>query len=200
MKAFMLLDYLIHHGWAAALSIGLIYVSDYYWTIKCSKLYKEGADKHFVYEGGIELNPIFRKDIEKAKRSNPKFIVILIGLVLLVYLTWYNVVLIHEQTGLFEFLLGILILTEVFVHTRHSYNFYQFHAAKSSDGISGQIKFERYIMHKLAKKGAYTFAFLYFAFYLLIGRVFFLGGAIECLLLGLMQKKWFKKNLKSINL
>lgn len=64
----MLLNLFLNNVW---LAIGLwagLYLLDYIFTLKAARLYKEGANKHFAFPDGIELNPYFKEDIGNLRR------------------------------------------------------------------------------------------------------------------------------------
>jgi len=106
---------------------------------------------------------------------------------------------IDNNKNMIEFFLGAWILTEAFIHTRHSKSFYLYKAAVKSDGLSGQIKYSRLLAHKLAAIDALTFTAFYFVLWLLLGRIFFIGGALTCLFSALVQRKWLKKNISEMS-
>lgn len=190
----MFLDYSINHFWFAAFIISFLFLSDYLITRKCSALYHRGASKTLDLEGGIELNPIWQEDIYKQKKINLKFLLIIIILIFLIYFIWKNFVP-AGYSGPYEFLLGGIILSELFIHTRHFKNLFLFKEILGKR-IIGEIKYTRPSMHYLAAKDAVVFALFYLVLALLVGRAFFWGGAFSCLNLALIQKFWLKRTLK----
>ncbi len=193
----MLVDYLINNIWPALIIISLVYFSDYYLTLTAARLYEKGAKKHFSYEGGIELNPLYKKSFENVRNlKHRRFIITLIAMNTMTYLLW--LLSRPNSPGAFELFLGGFILSEAFVHIRHLRNLAMFRRAVSSDGISGQISYSRNCMHNLARIDAFTFALLYLILAILFWRTFFLGGFITCLSLANAQKKWLKKNTNSV--
>lgn len=195
----MLIDFILQNYWLVAVSISFIYISDYFWTLKTSQLYQSGVNRCLEVEGGIELNPLYRKDINQLKKYNFKFLLILIGLNLLLFIVWFTTVILGHNSSSFELVFGSFILTEFFVHTRHFKNYFQAKSILKGGEIEGHIKYSRSFMHKATTIDALAFAFIYLFLWLLFGRSFFLGGVIACLSLSFMQKFWCKKYLKTNN-
>lgn len=193
----MFLNYLINNFWFSALIVSILYISDYFFTLKNSELYQKNTKNFIELEGGVELNPLYRKDINKLKKFNSKFFIALIGLNLLLLFVWYTSVAIGQSANSLEFFLGAFILTEFFIHTRHIRSYFQNRAALKPGDIEGHLKYSRSFMHKSAAVDALVFAVIYFIFWALVGRQFFLGGAFTCLVLALAQKFWLKNYLKN---
>jgi hypothetical protein len=57
----MLLNRFLNNVWLAIGFWAILYVMDYIFTLKAARMYQEGANKHFVFPGGIELNHISKK-------------------------------------------------------------------------------------------------------------------------------------------
>ena len=172
-------------------------MSDYFITLKISSLYHAGVKDVIELEGGIELNPKWQKDIYNLKKVNVRFLLILLFLNILLYIVWLSTAKI-SSTFFFETLLGMIILSEAFIHTRHFHSLIKSKAILVKEGIEGKIRYKRPIMHRMAALDALTFAGLYLLLYILVGRFFFLGGAATCLSLYTTQKKWLKKNQESL--
>lgn len=167
-------------------------------TWKSSRLYQDSKNNHLKYEGGIELNPIFRKNINKLDKISPKFIILFILLNTLLSVFWFLFVRNGLAPKAFEFILGAFILSQFFVHTRHYQNYFLFKATIESKWLEGKIEYKRPLMHELAGVNALTFSIIYLLLYLLTFKVFFLGGAVNCLALFNSQRKWLKKYNSSI--
>ena len=162
-------------------------------------MYQSGVNRLVVYEGGIELNPLHRKEINTLKKINFKFIFILTILNILLYLLYASI----QANGghdkyLLELLLGFTLLAETFIHIRHFRTIDNFKTILNSKDISGQIKYGRAFMHRQAGGDALIFAIFFLLLFILVGRYFFLGGAIACLVLSRIQKKWLKKIQKEL--
>ena len=61
-----------------------LYVSDYFLTIACARLYR--AQDRIVFEGSYEITPIFQADVNALRRISPRFLAIPVGST--AYLVW----------------------------------------------------------------------------------------------------------------
>lgn len=195
----MVLDYILTHYWLVFILINLGHISDYFCTLKASKFYQSGVDKFIDYEGGIELNPTHRKEINALKKVNLKFIALLVLINLLIYSLYLSAQL-NEGffKTLFEAIFGMSILTESFIHIRHFRAIDNFRLILRGGAVSGQIKYGRTFMHRVVAGDALIFCVFYLILFILIGRYFFLGGAFTCFILFRIQKKWLKKIQKEL--
>lgn len=63
--------------WAGPLVWMALYISDYYFTIACARLYR-GQNK-IVFEGSYEITPVFQADVNALRPVSPRFYLILIA-------------------------------------------------------------------------------------------------------------------------
>src|SRR4029453_11416367 len=127
----MLLDYVLDRFWLAIGIWILLYVLDYLFTLKAARMYQEGANKHMVFGGGYELNPVFQKDIAALRRFSPRFFLLLILFSVLLFMIY-----ILAMKELFAFSLGLLIGVQITVHMRHIRNLAIFAFARRSQGMN----------------------------------------------------------------
>lgn len=172
----MLLNLFQNNVW---LAIGLwagLSILDYVLTLKAAHIYRDGASKHFIYPGGIELNPYFKEDVARLRRFSFRFILHLffIG----------GFLLIAHSLGfprLFAFVWGMFVWLLIAVHFRHIRNLMVFHYAGKSAGVSGQIEYQPWLILRLSSVEFFCFAALSLFLFLFSGSFFMLGGAIGCL-------------------
>lgn len=59
-----MLDYVMDHTWLWTILVLGSWASDYALTRWAASLLRAGADRHFAYQGGYELNPAFKPHID----------------------------------------------------------------------------------------------------------------------------------------
>ncbi len=176
------MDWLIQHILVVLLIWIGLYISDYTLTLVTSRLYQAGANQHIRYEQGIELTPLYKKDVAGLRRISPRFVLILIGTTLGLWAIWQVSIPTGFATGEFEFILGALFLVEATVHMRHFRNLYSFRQFKASRGVQGNIQYAGWLSYRISSIDLLCFAALHFVNYALFRRQFFLGGAMTNLM------------------
>ena len=110
-----------------------LYISDYFLTVTCARLYKSGAHEKIVMEGSYELTPYFQNDIDSFRLFSPRFIIMLIYSSVLLAIIWMLSLITYSQ--LYTFAFGAMILLELTIHLRHFHNFFTFRAMNQSDQV-----------------------------------------------------------------
>ena len=172
---------LILHPWLAWAIWLLLYASDIGLTMLNARLYKVGASQHLSYAGGLELSPRYQEDVERLRWLSPHF---LRGICLLsgeFWLTWLITIQMGFVPDLYEIVLGSWILLELAVHVRHVRNLVMFFYPKDSRGGQGQIIYSAWLSYLISAADVLAFFLLFLILYLLLGRLFLLGGALGCL-------------------
>jgi hypothetical protein len=175
----MLLDYILERFWLAIGIWIVLYVLDYLFTLKAARMYQEGASKHMVFGGGYELNPVFQKDIARLRRLSPRFFLLLILFSILLFMIY-----VLAFSGLFEFSLGLLVGVQLTVHMRHIRNLVIFSYAKNSQGMSGTLQYEHWLSLRISAIELFTYAGLFLLFLIVCPRLFVLGCAVSCFMVG----------------
>lgn len=160
----------------------VMYIFDYSSTLWFARLYRQSLYRHFTYEGGVELNPVFEKEIAGLRLVSPRFLVLLILMTtMLVFFGRFN-----QVFGNFEFMVGAFLLLWMFIDLRHIRNFYFHLHLKSRPGsVEGHIKQSYWLNQRLVAYDAFTFGVVYGLAWLVSGQQFFLGGMFVCFLLAL---------------
>jgi hypothetical protein len=158
----------------------LVYISDYTLTILSARLYASGVNRYVVYEGGIELTPLYKQDVARARGLSPRFLAILVLSGAIVILVG---VIFGDEPALFEFFLGGWFLLEAAIHVRHFRNLTTYFYQRAGHGISGQLRIPMWLSYRTSAVEMLAYFGLYLGLYLLFGRVFFLGGALTCIAL-----------------
>jgi len=175
-----MINTLIDNLWLSLVLWSGLYVSDYLLTITTARLYQGGANRHILFEKGIELTPLHRRDVGQLRWVSPRFIATLILTSILLWLLWVSTVGTGYDPGLFEFILGAWVLLEAGVHMRHFRNLFSFCYFKHSQGVEGQIRYKMWLSYRMSSVDLLSLAVLYLALYALFGRQFFMGGALAC--------------------
>jgi hypothetical protein len=176
----MLLDLFLNNVW---LAIGLwcvMYLMDYVLTLKAAHMYQAGANKHFKFAGGYELNPFFKEDIAFLRRFSPRFWLLLLLVSGLLFV-------LHSLNfpPAFAFAWGLLIGIQIAIHCRHVHNLMVFHYAVDSNGVGGYIEYQHWLSLRLSSIGLFSFSIVFLFLFLFLGTFFLLGTAVGCFTLAL---------------
>lgn len=177
----MLIDTLVGSPWLVALLWGILSILDFVATMVYSKAYREYLREKVVYEGGMEMNPAFEKDVQNLKWFSPRYIISMLAVALLVILLGALL-----PASSFEILAGAVLLLVLITDLRHIENLSMVWFLKSTpDGFKGKIE-QSYVLSQLrVALGTFNIGLLYLIIFFLVQRVFFLGGAAICMLFAL---------------
>lgn len=181
----MVISFLVTHPFITALIWAAMYIFDYSATIWFARLYRQSLNRHFTYEGGVEMNPVFEKDIANLRLISPRFLILLSLMTLvLILFGWINQN--SPWIGSFEFLIGAFLLLWIFIDLRHIRNMYsQLLVKRYPDSVDGHIRQSYWFNQRLISFDAFSYSVIYGVCWLASGRQFFLGGAFICLGLAL---------------
>jgi hypothetical protein len=99
-----MIQFLVANPIITACIWAVMYIFDYSATLWFARLYQQSLNRHFTYESGMELNPVFEKDIAGLRVVSPRFL-ILLSLMTLVLVFF----------GRFEFMVGAFLLLWIFL-------------------------------------------------------------------------------------
>lgn len=159
-----------------------MYIFDYSATLWFARLYRNSPNRHITFEGGVEMNPVFEKDIASLRWVSPRFLVLLcVMTALLVFLGRLS------PAGMgFEFVLGAVLLLWTFMDLRHIRNmFFYLHLHLRPASMDGQIKQSYWLSQRLISYDAFAYGLIYAVAWLASPRLFFIGGALVCFMLAL---------------
>ncbi|MGB8226663.1 MAG: hypothetical protein WCE45_07380 [Sedimentisphaerales bacterium] len=171
----------------------VLYFSDYYLTILGAHYYKAGGCEHLIFEGSYELTPQFQPDIDALSMFSPKFMRgIIISTIVIVVLWFFSR---NEKDFLlpYRFICGGLVLLEVAILFRHFQSIVTFWFALKHRGISGQIRYEKWLSYRLSAVELFSFATVFLIVCLFTGSVSFFGGSCFTACTGLNHLKMSKK-------
>lgn len=186
-----MLDVLLSNSLLVACIWGVMYIFDFASTLWLAKAYQTTLNRYTIYEGGVELNPAFEKEIARGQVFNPKFIAALV--------IYFLAILFSDLVGRFllEFLSGALILTWVFINSRHLRNYiYIWMLQRKPDAIRANDPniYSYWLLQRLIATEALAFSLIYFFITFLTFRLFFFAGGMMCL--GLAIRHWLLANRK----
>jgi hypothetical protein len=189
-----MIPFLVTHPLITALIWAVMYIFDYSATIWFARLYRQSLNRHFTYEGGVEMNPVFEKDVANLRVISPRFLILLslmtFMLILFGWLDQFN-----PLFGSFEFMVGAFLLLWVFIDLRHIRNLYfHLHLKNRPESVDGHIKQSYWLNQRLISYDAFMFGVIYGIAWLASEEQFFLGGAFVCLVLAL--RHFFLANRK----
>jgi len=182
-----MVDILVESVWLGPLLWFALYVSDYYLTIACARMYQ--AQDAIAFEGSYESTPLFQADVNALRRLSPRFVIALIAS------TTY-VVLVQQIAGsmpwLYLSVLGALVLMEVTVHMRHLRNWFVFKYGMPS--IQGRLTYARGFVLRMSAFELLSFAAVYLILFLATASLFILGGALATGVLSLKHYRLARRH------
>jgi hypothetical protein len=180
-----MIPFLVTHPLITALIWAVMYVFDYSATIWFARLYHQSPNRHFTYEGGVEMNPVFENDVANLRLISPRFLILLSLMAsMLILFGWLDRL--NPLVGSFEFMTGAFLLLWTFIDLRHLRNLYFYlHLKNRPESVDGHIRQSYWLNQRLISYDAFVFGLVYGVAWLASGQQFFLGGAFVCLVLAL---------------
>lgn len=172
----MLLDILVRTPWLVALLWGILSVFDFLATMWYSKAYREFMKSYITYEGGLEMNPAFEKDVRELRWISPRYLFSMLTVAFLLVLggAWLPL-------GWFEAAAGAALLLVLVTDFRHIENLSMvLSLRKDPEGLRGRIEQSYALSQRRVAVGTLNTGVLFLIVYLLTQRIFFVGGAIVC--------------------
>lgn len=189
----MLLDIAIGNLWVALLIWIGLYISDYVLTLVGARAQAKRAAQSISLQGSYELNAYYVKDVDARRTISPRFILALAWTTFLLAMIWLIARLNDFGVDMFELAFGGLVLLELAVHVRHLRNIFSFRRQMQAGEIQGTIQFARRYVYWVSALDLFLYAGFYLLLYLLVGRIFFLGGVVACGALGIRHRLRMKR-------
>jgi len=184
-------EYIAQHFWPGVSVWMVLFLSDYILTLTCARLYHAGVNQKIVFEGSYELTPFFQRDIDSLRKISPRFVLVL-GLVpAILFITWEIAV--PALSEIYFFLLGVFILSQLAIHTRHLRNLFIFRSA-ATEAVSGRIQYARRVSLRGSAFDLFSFAGLYAVLFAFTQSWFIAGGAFGCVNMGLKHLRLASKH------
>ena len=142
-----------------------------------SKAYKEVLSENITYEGGVmEMNPAFEKDVQQLRWFSPRYFISMVLVALLIAWagSWF-------PKAWFESLAGTALLLVLVIDLRHIENLSVVWFLKADpSSFKGKIEQSYALSQRRIAVGTFNIGVLYLIVYFLVGRIFFIGGAVIC--------------------
>ena len=176
-----MIDTLVGNPWLVAVLWGVLSILDFVATMLYSKAYLEFLSAKVSYEGGMEMNPAFEKDVRQLRWFSPRYIISMLSVAILILLAGKLF-----PTMWFEILSGAALLLVLITDLRHIENLSMVWFLKSDpEGFKGRIEQSYKLSQRRVAVGVFNIGVLYLVVCLLTQRVFFLGGGAICMLYAL---------------
>ena len=172
----MLIDTLVANPWSVAVLWGLLSIFDFSATMIYSKAYRDFLSTNITYEGGMEMNPVFEKDVRQLRWFSPRYFISLLIVAAFITLvgSWMPAL-------WFEVLAGSALLLVLITDLRHIENLSVVWFLRSDPAsFKGKIEQSYSLSQRRVAVGTFNIGVLYLIVYFLVQRVFFIGGAVIC--------------------
>lgn len=189
----MSVNHLLFDGlWPGLAVWGVLYVSDYAFTLKCARLYQSGVKEKIVFEGSFEITPYFQADIDSLRVVSPRFVAAMAVACAYLGAIWWLAGI--SDARLYQFILGSMTLSELAIHVRHVRNFFLFRAILGTNGIQGRMQYARPSMLRMSAVELFAFAGMYAFLFLFTFSWFVLGGVFACLSIAMKHRSLAEKH------
>ncbi len=125
--------------WPGLVLWSVLYVSDFFMTMTCARLYQQGARERIAFEGSYEITPYYQGDVDALRMVSPRFLLALVATCAIQAMLWY----LSMRTGVlpqaYLFAVGMMVGVQLTIHVRHIRNLFLFRAVVAGDGITGRI-------------------------------------------------------------
>ncbi len=186
---------LIEHWWLGPLATVVVFVSDYYLTIRSARLYHAGGKDHMEVEGSYELNPTYEADVDSLRLLSPRLFLTMVLTTALLVGVWILSVSWESPFPVeaYFFALGAFVCLQGPIHVRHTQNLVLFRHAIGGRGITGNVRFDRWLSLEISAAGMWMAAAFFLIWFLLTGSWFLLGGAMSCAVVAIRQRRLGKQ-------
>ena len=174
--------------WPGLVVWALVYCSDYYLTILCARMYRQGICDKISFEGSYEITPYYQSDVDALRKFSPRFIKALGWTLAGLSLVWWLSMQVRFP-DLYLFALGAFTLVEVPTHVRHLKNFFFFRDLLRTGGIHGRIQYPRPVTLRMSSTEFLIWAALFGVLFLIMREPFVLGGIVECIIIAAKHRK-----------
>jgi hypothetical protein len=165
---------------------GLLYISDYAFTLACAGLYRH--QETIIFEGSYEITPFFQRDIDSLRVVSPRFVFVLVMNLGMLGFLW----MLNQQSSapqLYQFVLGMLIGVELAIHIRHVGNLVLFRSITHTRLIRGRIEYGRLVALQASSWECFAFSGFFLVLFVFTRSWFILGGGVGCLALAVRHRR-----------
>lgn len=171
-------NYLFESLWPGLAFWFVLYISDYYLTLICARLYQRGVREKIEFEGSYEITPYFQADIDSLRAISPRFIAALLWTEVWLAATWWFSW--QSTIALYQIVFGAMVSVELTIHIRHFRNLFLFRGITINHAVQGRIRYSRPLSLRMSAVELYGFSALFFVISVFTGSWFTVGGAMSC--------------------
>lgn len=157
-----------------------LYLLDNYLTIYVASLYKAQDPQIIQFEGGYELTPQFKTEVDQLRVFGPRFIRSASITTVFLIISWILVSQGWTYLQLYTFLMGAVILIAAVVNLRHIQNLTFFSARNGNARPEGRIFYPQSMLYHSSAVGLAAHAAFFLLLALLVDFWFFAGGVCTC--------------------
>ena len=171
-------DFFRESPWPGLILWVSLFVSDYALTIAGARMYR--AQDKIVFEGSVEITPLYQADVDALRRLSPRFLSVLFLIAALIWFMWQVTALAASWLDAFPFFLGMFIGVQLAVHVRHLRNWFLYRHALGVDGVRGRFEYPRQILLRMSALELIAFAGVFCLLFVVTGSWFMFGAAMSC--------------------
>lgn len=173
------------NSWFFILIWFAFFALDNYLTIYVAGLYYSQDPMVIEFEGGYELTPQYKAEVNQLRLFGPQFIRSSIITIVFMSLVWWLVILGWTYPVIYETAVGALILLSCVVNIRHVQNITFFRAEDDDDKPRGHIFYPHGMVYRGSAVAFMSYGVFYLVLAMLGGSWFFVGGVLSCLATGI---------------
>jgi hypothetical protein len=157
-----------------------LYCLDNYLTIYVARLYDAQDPIIIRFEGGYELTPQFKLEVDRLRLFGPRFIRSAVVATVFLCGIWWLVERGWTFPQLYPFAMGAVTLLAAVVNLRHVQNITFFRYTQDQERPQGQIYYPHAMIYRGSAIGFAAHAIFFLLLALLLGSWFFAGGVCTC--------------------
>jgi hypothetical protein len=172
-----MIQFLVANPLVTACLWAALYFFDYSATVWFAQVYRRSLKWYFTYDGGMEMNPVFARQVASLRQLSPQFLFLLsLMTTVLVVSGRYGRAYVNYQ-----FIVGAFLLLWVFIDLRHLRNIYFYqHLTTRPGAVEGHLRQSYWLSQRLTAFDAFSAGVVYGLAWAAGGQDFFLGGAFVC--------------------
>ena len=177
--------------WPGLTFWSILYISDYYLTLACARLYRAGVQEKIVLQGSYEITPYFQSDIDSLRSLSPRFLAAFLWTTALLSAVWW--LSLQSTPVMYQVVLGAMLSLESAIHIRHFRNLFLFRESSDPAAVRGRIEYSRTLMLRMSAVELLAFSGLFGLALVFTQSWFVFGGAVSCLVTASKHLKLARK-------
>ncbi len=185
-----MIDFLNEHWWLAIILQSLLFLGDHYMTVVSAKLLKSYVGQHHVFQNGVELNPMFEKEVANFQWFTQKHLLALIGGIVAL-----STIRLLGLVAIFEFLIGAILLQWLEIDLLHIQNILYFRdIIRKPNSLTGTVESSYWLSQRQTAFRKISHAVFISVAALATMRLFFWGGVVVLIVQGFRHLKLANRN------